>query len=151
MARVKQRDSVIETTLRRGLWSAGVRYRKHVRILGTPDLVIRSARVVVFVDSCFWHGCRRHGRQPKSNVEFWTAKIARNRERDRKVSLAYRRAGWTVVRVWEHEIKWSAKSAVRRVVAAIERAKANPRSARSMAELRNELRNRAGKGEPKSL
>jgi DNA mismatch endonuclease (patch repair protein) len=66
-----------------------------------PDFVFRAARVAVFVDGCFWHGCPRHATRPKQNRTFWDAKIARNQARDRKVSRALRAAGWSVLRVWE--------------------------------------------------
>ena len=65
------------------------------------DFVFRSARVAVFVDGCFWHACPRHGTQPSGNRAFWKKKLARNVERDREVSRALRKAGWTVLRVWE--------------------------------------------------
>jgi len=65
------------------------------------DFVFRSERVCVFVDGCFWHACPRHGTQPAANRAFWKAKLARNVERDREVSRALRKAGWTVLRVWE--------------------------------------------------
>ena len=65
------------------------------------DFVFRAARVAVFVDGCFWHACPRHGTQPSGNRAFWKKKLARNVERDREVSRALRKAGWTVLRVWE--------------------------------------------------
>jgi DNA mismatch endonuclease (patch repair protein) len=116
MARVKQKDSQIERRLRLALWSAGIRYRKNVRIFGTPDLVISANRVLIFVDSCFWHGCRFHYQQPKSNADFWQSKIDRNRRRDRKVTRHYRRKGWTVVRFWEHQLAADFERCVQRVV-----------------------------------
>lgn len=119
MSRVKQRDSGIERALRSALWRAGVRYRKHVRMRGTPDLAVASARVVVFVDSCFWHGCRFHCRRPKSNVDFWNQKIERNRRRDVKVNRHYRRRGWTVLRFWEHQLNRDLQSCVARVIDAV--------------------------------
>lgn len=66
-----------------------------------PDFVFRRERVAVFVDGCFWHGCPRHATRPMGNRKFWDAKFARNKERDLKVTRALRRAGWTVVRIWE--------------------------------------------------
>ena len=66
-----------------------------------PDFVFRSERVAVFVDGCFWHGCPRHATRPVGNRKFWDAKLARNKARDREVSRALRRAGWTVLRIWE--------------------------------------------------
>lgn len=66
-----------------------------------PDFVFRRERVAVFVDGCYWHGCPRHYRRPKGNRKFWDAKITRNRERDRRVTRALRKDGWTVLRIWE--------------------------------------------------
>jgi len=104
MARIKQRDTKIEVRLRKALWRAGIRYRKNVRMFGTPDLFLSKPRVLVFVDSCFWHGCRFHCRKPKSNTTFWETKITRNRKRDKRVTRHYRRRGYVVLRFWEHEI-----------------------------------------------
>lgn len=105
MSRIKQKDSKLEVALRKSLWSAGVRYRKNVRQFGTPDIVVTRHRLVVFVDSCFWHGCRWHCRRPKTNKKFWNEKIARNKRRDRLVTRYYRRRGWTVLRFWEHQLQ----------------------------------------------
>jgi DNA mismatch endonuclease (patch repair protein) len=69
-----------------------------------PDFVFRQARLAIFVDGCFWHGCPRHGTQPKGNAAFWKKKFARNRARDRRVNRALRRADWRVLRIWEHEL-----------------------------------------------
>ena len=65
------------------------------------DFVFRKERMAVFVDGCFWHGCPRHATRPVGNRKFWDAKFARNKARDREVSRCLRRAGWTVVRIWE--------------------------------------------------
>lgn len=82
------------------------RFRRNVESLaGRPDFVFGSARVAVFVDSCFWHGCARHLRMPASNLDYWTEKIERNRARDRAARRMLRAEGWTVVRVWEHQLK----------------------------------------------
>jgi len=70
-----------------------------------PDFVFRRARVAVFVDGCFWHGCPRHGTKPKGNAAFWRKKLSGNRTRDALVNRALRRAGWRVIRIWEHELK----------------------------------------------
>ncbi len=69
-----------------------------------PDFVFPKQRLAVFVDGCFWHGCPRHGTQPKQNRKFWETKIARNKARDREVTRVLRRKGWQVVRIWEHEL-----------------------------------------------
>lgn len=72
---------------------------------GTPDFCFRRERLAVFLDGCFWHGCRVCRRRPASNVAYWTAKIVRNRERDARVSSELRALGWRVLRIWEHELK----------------------------------------------
>jgi len=74
-----------------------------------PDFVWRKEKVALFVDGCFWHGCRWHGTKPASNRSFWQEKLARNRERDRLVSRRLRKAGWRVVRVWEHVLPRAAR------------------------------------------
>ena len=85
---------------------AGIRgWRRGVRLPGRPDFVFRVRRVALFVDGCFWHGCRLHGRMPKSNVAFWAEKIRRNRLRDLVSARELRKSSWTVLRVWEHELK----------------------------------------------
>jgi len=69
-----------------------------------PDFVFPKLKTAVFVDGCFWHGCPRHATQPRTNAKFWREKIAGNRARDRRVNRTLRADGWTVVRVWEHEL-----------------------------------------------
>ena len=77
-----------------------------------PDFVFRSRRLVVFVDGCFWHGCPLHGTKPKGNAAFWRAKFRRNQERDRRDTRNLRRAGWRVVRLWEHALRAKARLAL---------------------------------------
>lgn len=100
-------DTAPELALRRELHRRGLRFRKHVRPLPgtrcTADIAFTRLRVAVFVDGCFWHRCPLHSTDPKSNVEFWKAKFERNVIRDRQNDAALSAAGWTVVRVWEHE------------------------------------------------
>jgi DNA mismatch endonuclease (patch repair protein) len=69
-----------------------------------PDFVFRARRLAVFVDGCFWHGCPKHGTIPKSNRDFWRAKLLANSRRDRCQRQELRRRGWTVVRIWQHEL-----------------------------------------------
>jgi DNA mismatch endonuclease (patch repair protein) len=71
--------------------------------------------VAVFVDGCFWHGCPKHGTVPKTNIEFWTAKIQRNRQRDRHVDRALRAMGWKVVRVCEDQVRTRTAKIVSRI------------------------------------
>jgi DNA mismatch endonuclease (patch repair protein) len=72
---------------------------------GKPDFIFPKQRLAVFVDGCFWHGCRWHCRMPKSRRNYWKPKIARNKKRDREVTRQLRRCGWKVFRVWEHALK----------------------------------------------
>ena len=84
-------------------------WRRNQKVFGRPDFIFRQARFAVFVDGCFWHGCPRHGTQPKGNRAFWKKKFARNIARDRLVNRALRRAGWRVLRIWEHTLRWATK------------------------------------------
>jgi DNA mismatch endonuclease, patch repair protein len=79
-------------------------WRRHQSVPGRPDFVFRNQRLAVFVDGCFWHGCPKHGRVPGSNAGYWEPKLAGNRCRDRRVSAQLRKAGWTVIRTWEHDL-----------------------------------------------
>jgi DNA mismatch endonuclease (patch repair protein) len=85
--------------------SAGISgWRRHQPVLGRPDFVFRRFRLAIFVDGCFWHGCPKHGRDPGTNRDYWLPKLRRNRDRDTAVSRQLARAGWTVVRLWEHQL-----------------------------------------------
>lgn len=104
MARVRGRDTKPEMLVRRLVHAAGYRYRIHPRGLpGRPDLAFTRRRAAVFVHGCFWHGhdCARGGRVPKSNAEFWRAKIDRNRARDAEVAERLAALGWRVLTLWE--------------------------------------------------
>ena len=79
-------------------------WRRHQSVFGRPDFVFLRHRIAVFVDGCFWHGCPIHGRMPKSRKVFWVAKLAANKTRDRLVIRTLRARGWTVIRIWEHEL-----------------------------------------------
>src|SRR2546425_10694202 len=76
-------------------------WRRRERMFGHPDFVFRHSRVAVFVDGCFWHGCRKHGAVPRTRAEFWEAKIDRNRRRDVRVRHVLTDLGWTVIRLWQ--------------------------------------------------
>jgi DNA mismatch endonuclease (patch repair protein) len=84
-----------------------------------PDFVFPRYRIVVYVDGCFWHACPRHRTAPTHNSEFWSAKLASNKARDARVNAALRRAGWTVIRIWEHSVKAQPATCARRVHRAI--------------------------------
>jgi DNA mismatch endonuclease (patch repair protein) len=97
-----------ELMLRHALWRQGFRYSVNVRRLpGSPDIVLSKYKTVIFVHGCFWHGhkgCKNYT-VPKTNTEFWTAKIARNQERDQETWRQLEAKGWAVIVVWECELK----------------------------------------------
>lgn len=101
------RDTAPELAVRRLLHAAGLRYRVDTRPLADlnrrADLVFTRAKVAVFVDGCFWHGCPDHHTVSRTNPEFWADKVRRNRERDSETDLLLEQAGWQVIRAWEHE------------------------------------------------
>ncbi len=106
MSRVKGKDSKIETLFRKELWKSGLRYRKNSgKYFGKPDIVLPKYETVIFIDSCFWHGCKKHYRIPSVRKNYWTQKIARNTARDKEVSKHYKKQGWKAIRVWEHDLK----------------------------------------------
>lgn len=98
--------SKLESLVTQELWKKGFRFRRNVRgMVGTPDIAIKKYKVVIFIDSCFWHFCPVHGRMPKSNVEFWKKKLERNQQRDKEHTKFYLQKGWHILRIWEHEIR----------------------------------------------
>lgn len=106
MSKVRNNDSKIEIEFRKKLWKAGLRYRKNSpKYFGKPDLVLKKYKTVIFIDSCFWHGCKAHGSMPQTNTKFWKEKIARNIERDREVDYYYKKIDWNMIRIWEHDLK----------------------------------------------
>lgn len=107
MQAIKNRDSKIEITLRKELWSRGMRYRKNVNgLYGHPDIVFKGAKVAVFCDSEFWHGYDWDNRKKdfKSNQQFWISKIERNIQRDIEVTKTLEADGWIVLRFWGKDI-----------------------------------------------
>ena len=129
MAAIRSKDTKPEMIVRRGLWKRGFRYRlNHKRLPGHPDLVLRKYRTCIFVNGCFWHGHKLRRAQseelrvkseeftldyessecckiPKTNREFWVAKIRRNKERDKEEQRKLAEMGWHCITVWECELK----------------------------------------------
>lgn len=120
MARQATRDTEPELLLRRGLHRLGFRYRVDHALPGMPrrraDILFTRAKVAVFVDGCFWHGCPEHKTAPANNAAWWTAKLARNVERDRETDAHLRSLDWTVVRVWEHQDMTAAAHDIGRIL-----------------------------------
>jgi DNA mismatch endonuclease (patch repair protein) len=104
----RKRDTRPERAVRSALHAKGMRYRTDMKIgegrsAPRPDIVFTRAKVAVFVDGCYWHGCPRHGTSPRTNSGYWKAKISRNRARDLENNDTLNAGGWHVIRVWEHE------------------------------------------------
>jgi DNA mismatch endonuclease, patch repair protein len=119
MVRQRRRDTAPEMAIRRLLHAMGLRYRVDAPLPGMrrrADLVFGSARVAVFVDGCFWHACPEHGTQPSSNAAWWAEKIETNVQRDRDTDRRLAAGGWTVLRVWEHEIPETAAARIAEAV-----------------------------------
>jgi DNA mismatch endonuclease (patch repair protein) len=124
MRAVRSSRTSLEDQLAHELWTRGFRYRRNqVGLFGRPDFSNQRRRLVVFVDSCFWHGCPVHYRAPTSNVQYWSEKLERNRMRDSAVDAYYAGRGWTSIRVWEHDLKLDPGREAEQV---IERAGARP-------------------------
>lgn len=95
-------------------------WRRNWPLEGKPDFVFPKLKLVIFVDGCFWHGCQAHSKTPKSNRDYWEAKLLRNRLRDRKVTRRLRKSGWNVLRLWHHDFIGSKRDRVlRRILAAL--------------------------------
>lgn len=126
MKRQRRQDTNPEMALRRELTRLGLRYRLHVRVLPrlrrAVDIAFVRARVAVFVDGCFWHGCPDHGTWPKAHATWWREKIESNRRRDADTDRRLAEAGWRVVRVWEHEAPSDSARRIARIVRRKQRA-----------------------------
>lgn len=106
MKRVRQKDTAPELKLRSALWRLGYRYRLGRKIHGVrPDLVFPRAKVAVFVDGCFWHGCPNHYVMPRNSPEYWGPKLRANVQRDQRQTRQLEECGWRVLRFWEHEVR----------------------------------------------
>ena len=125
MARVRSRGNrSTEQAVARAFRALGVRsWRRHVAIRFSstgdevrPDFVFRDSRLAVFIDGCLWHRCRLHARIPSTNRTYWSAKLRRNVRRDRIVDQSLARAGWRVIRIWEHSVKRDPLRCGRRVL-----------------------------------
>jgi len=119
MSRVKQKDGSLERIVRSELYKKGYRFRKHLKsIPGRPDLIFPKAKVAVFIDGDFWHGYRFPIWEHKL-PDFWKEKIGENRKRDRKNFRKLRSKGWRVLRIWQHEIRRSVDTCIKRVEDAV--------------------------------
>ncbi len=115
MSKLRTTGTEPELALRRELHRRGLRYRVNVAsIPGRPDVALTRARIAVFVDGCFWHGCSEHAVAPRANADWWRSKLDANVNRDRRTEARLRETGWIVIRAWEHENPCDAADVVER-------------------------------------
>jgi DNA mismatch endonuclease (patch repair protein) len=121
MSRIRSRgNSSTEAALITVMRAAGISgWRRKSALRGRPDFVFARFRTVVFVDGCYWHGCRKCCLGSKSNGEYWGPKIEGNAQRDRRNTKELRAAGWKVVRIWEHELKMNPMKCIKKIMLAI--------------------------------
>lgn len=116
MSRIRGKNTKPEILVRKELHARGFRFRLHNKKLpGSPDVVLPKYGVAIMVNGCFWHGHKgcRYATKPKSNVEFWEAKIARNRHRDEVTEAHLHALGWHVITIWECELRGAASATSR--------------------------------------
>ncbi|MDN3017169.1 very short patch repair endonuclease [Paenibacillus sp. BSR1-1] len=114
----------LEEIVCKSLWHRGLRFRRNVRgLFGTPDIAIKKYKVVIFLDSCFWHYCPKHGNLPKSNVDYWQRKLYRNVKRDYVVNSYYYENGWNLMRIWDHQVKEDFDHVIDSIIEFVENAK----------------------------
>ncbi len=117
MQKIRSKGTVAERIVERELRRRKIYFAKHVAsIIGRPDIVFHRKKVVVFIDSDFWHGNPKRFIAPKSNVNYWQKKIARNKERDKKVTSALKKDGWKVLRLWEYDIKHNTDKCIEKIL-----------------------------------
>lgn len=117
MSAVKSKDTKIEISFRKELWNQGFRYSKNsAKYFGKPDLVLKKHKTVIFIDSCFWHGCKKHCRMPATNKKYWVNKIERNKSRDKEVNKYYKKSDWKIIRIWEHDVLKNSDKTVIKIV-----------------------------------
>jgi DNA mismatch endonuclease, patch repair protein len=130
MERQGRRDTKPELAVRRAVWALGLRYRVDVApVKGgrrRADMVFPTERVAVYVDGCYWHRCPQHGTLPKANAAWWLAKLEANVARDRDTDERLAEAGWTVIRIWEHELPLDAAARIHAVVTSIRSSERRP-------------------------
>jgi DNA mismatch endonuclease (patch repair protein) len=105
MRMIRKTDSSPELVLRNYLRRASIPFRTYAALPGTPDIVIDRSKLAVFIHGCFWHGCPQHYRLPHSNVKYWSAKLAKNKARDRAIARKIRAMGWHTTVVWECQVR----------------------------------------------
>lgn len=129
MQAIKSKDTSIELVLRKALWQQGLRYRKNYKeLIGKPDIVLTKYRIAIFCDSDYWHGYDWENRKHriKSNLDYWIPKIERNMKRDKEVTAELESLGWTVIRLWEWQIKKHLAECVQQILDEVHRKTKSP-------------------------
>jgi DNA mismatch endonuclease (patch repair protein) len=121
MQNIRSKNTKMELKVRSLLHKKGLRFRILTSLIGKPDIVFPSKKIVVFLDSCFFHKCPYHYVQPKSNKKYWLPKIERNRTRAKEVNKTLRKQGWKVLRFWEHQIKKDSDKCVNKIISVIQK------------------------------
>lgn len=125
MSSIRGKNTLIEDMVAKELYNNQIRFSKNVKsLLGTPDIAIKKYKIVIFLDSCFWHCCPEHFKMPKTNKEYWQNKIAKNIQRDAKIMQYYKDNNWNILRVWEHEIMQNFKETINKIITFIQISKA---------------------------
>lgn len=121
MRAIRSQGSGIERIFKRRLRKFGYKFQTNLsKLPGKPDIVFKGKKIAIFIDSCFWHGCRKHLRLPGANSEYWKAKINKNKLRDRKVNKIYKDTNWLILRFWEHDINKDLDKCVNKVTKVLE-------------------------------
>jgi DNA mismatch endonuclease (patch repair protein) len=105
MSKIRSKGTKPELLLHSILKNKEIKHKMWPKMEGNPDILIRDAKIVIFVNGCFWHGCRKHFRLPKTNTEFWESKIKRNIKRQKESVLKLRKLGYKSLIIWEHNLK----------------------------------------------
>jgi len=122
MQHIRSADTVPERKIMQELKRRKIYFAEHVRrIIGKPDIVFRRKKVVVFIDSDFWHGHPKRFIMPITNYEYWSGKIARNKERDKQVTKELRSKRWKVIRLWEYDIKHNFEKCIKIILKAVDK------------------------------
>jgi len=113
MKSIKGKNTKPELAVRKILWSKGIRYRIHDKsVFGVPDISNKKRKLAIFIDGCFWHGCKRCYKEPTTNTAFWKEKIRNNKKRRLKVRRILKKQGWHVQEFWEHQVNFSPQSVI---------------------------------------
>lgn len=116
MSQIRNRNTKPEILLRKELFSRGMRgYRVSHKLIGKPDITYTQLKIAIFVDGCFWHKCHKCFVSPKTNKSFWISKIKGNIKRDKYINRRLKDEGWTVIRLWEHDVKKDLDKCVKKI------------------------------------